>query len=93
MKTISNDVLKLYLKGETFNKLTYCKTYADYILFAASLAIQSLKGSDKTIAKKIMKQNCGKYENALIGYKDLFEKYLEPSKVKECLKCLYNYYN
>jgi len=93
MKTISNDVLKFYLKGETFDKLTYCNTYADYILFAASLAIQSLKGADKIIAKQIMNKKCGKYENALVGYKDLFEKYIDSSKVSECMQCLYNYYN
>ena len=93
MKSVSNDVLNMFLDGKSFDKIKYCKTYADYILFAASLAIKSLRGPDSIIAKKIMSQECGKYKNALDGYKDLFEKYIQADKIYECFNCLSYYYN
>lgn len=93
MKSVSNDVLNMFLDGKSFDKIKYCKTYADYILFAASLAIKSLTGPDKIIAKKIMNQKCGKYENALEGYEDLFKKFIDPNLFDICIECVYNFYN
>ncbi len=50
MKTISEDVFEFYKRGEKFDKMKYCKTYADYTLFAAILAITALKGKDRRIS-------------------------------------------
>jgi len=43
MKSISKYVLKKYTAGEGFDKNVYCQTYADYALFATTLAIKCLR--------------------------------------------------
>ena len=93
MTMVSPSVIEHYRKGEKFDKLKECKTYADYILFATVLAIQSLKGKDHEVAKKLMAIECYGYDNALEGYKDLFNKYVEPTYAKEAYDILLNFYN
>lgn len=93
MKSVSPSVIVHYRKGEKFDKLKECKTYADYILFATVLAIQSLKGKDHDVAKKLMDIECYGYDNALDGYQDLFNKYVEPAYAKEAYDILVNFYN
>lgn len=93
MKNVSTEVLNFYLNVQSFDKLKYCKTYADYILFAASLAIKSLKGEDSVIAKKIMSQQCGQYKNALEGYKDLFYKFIKSPFNYQCYNFLISVHN
>ena len=93
MTMVSPSVIEHYRKGEKFDKLKECKTYADYILFATVLAIQSLKGKDHEVAKKLMAIECYGYDNALEGYKDLFNKYVEPAYAKEAYDILLNFYN
>ena len=92
MKMVSPKVWASYLKGEKFDKLTDCKTYADYLLFAAVLAIQSLKGHFGKIATSLMETPCFEYENALDGYRILFSKYIDKSLSNEAYNVLYNYY-
>jgi len=86
MKSISNDVLNMYLNGDTFDKMKYVKTYADYLLFASSLAIKGLKSKYGFMAKKIMQDN-----NTLEGYKYLFNKYLDSNYSNICFECLEKY--
>lgn len=93
MKSVSPSVIEHYRKGEKFDKLKECKTYADYILFATVLAIQSLKGKDHDVAKKLMDIECYGYDNALDGYQDLFNKYVEPAYAKEAYDILVSFYN
>lgn len=92
MKTVSPEVLQFFLRGEKFDKIKYCKTYADYILFACVLAIKSLKSENYKVAKTAMMQKCYKYSNALEGYKDLFEKYIDPRYSSLCYEALLGFY-
>lgn len=92
MKTVSPEVLQFFLRGEKFDKIKYCKTYADYILFACVLAIKSLKSENYKVAKTAMMQKCYKYSNALEGYKDLFEKYIDPRYSNLCYEALLGFY-
>ena len=93
MKSVTPRVYEFYSKGEKFNKLTECKTNADYLLFAAVLAIQSLKGEHKKLAAYLMSQPCFGYESALAGYKDLFTKFIDPALAMKAYEILENYYN
>lgn len=90
---VSENVKDFFRRGEKFNKLTECHTYADYILFAAVLAIQALKGKDYEVAQSVMEMKCFNYDNALEGYQDLFNRYIEPSFAKEAYDILYSYYS
>lgn len=92
MKSVSPEVLNFYLKGEKFDKMKYCKTYADYVLFANILAITALRGKDRNIAKEALNLECFEYKNAIDGYKELFKKMIDPKLVDKCIKCLEGFY-
>lgn len=92
MSLISPRVFEYFSRGEKFNKMTECHTYADYLLFAAVLAIQSLKGKHKDVAAQLLETPCFGYENAMAGYRDLFIKYLDPSKALEAYDIFYSFY-
>ena len=92
MKQVSPEVLEFYLKGKKFDKMKYCKTYADYVLFANSLAITALRGKDRNIAKEAIDLECFGYKNAIEGYKDLFIKMIEPDLVDKCIECFEGFY-
>ena len=93
MKKVSPYVLKKYLNGESFDKIKYCKTYAEYMLFATSLAIKSLKSPLRKVAKEIMSKGVGKYKNSILGYEDLIKNYVDEKISGKCIKVLENYYN
>ena len=93
MKKVSPEVLEFYLKGKKFDKMKYCKTYADYVLFANILAITALRGEDRNIAKEALDLECFGYKNALEGYKDLFNKMIEPDLVDKCIECFEGFYH
>lgn len=87
MKSVSPEVMEFFKKGEKFDKMVYCKTYADYALFAAVLAIQALKGKDREIALDAMSHyKCSRptekgkvqYDNAIDGYDDIFSILVNP---------------
>lgn len=92
MKSISPRVFEFFSKGQKFNKMTECHTYADYLLFAAVLAIQSLKGKHRELAAKLMKSPCFGYKNAMEGYRELFRKYLDPKLALEAYDIFYGFY-
>ena len=108
MKAISPDVLEFYKKGEKFDKMKYCKTYADYTLFAAVLAITALKGQDRNLALDAMQNyQCTRpiynengdivsekqYDSAIEGYDDIFSILLDPKDKKMCIDVLRGFYN
>ncbi len=92
MTKVSPEVWKFFSKGEKFDKLKYCKTYADYTLFASVLAIQALKGQDRDIAKAAMELKANGYESALEGYKDIFSKLVQPEYSKKAFEVLDGFY-
>ena len=65
-----------FYHGQKFNK-TVCKTYADYIMFAATLATQTIRQYGE-LGKVAFKQPGYGYESILEGFKDVFEKCLNP---------------
>lgn len=107
MKSISPEVLEFFKKGEKFDKMKYCKTYADYTLFAAVLAIQALKGKDRALAldamgnykcsRRVKDENGNEveklYENAIEGYDDIFGIILSDKDKKTCMNVLEGFYN
>lgn len=72
-------------RGEKFNKLQLCSTYAEYFLFAATLAVNGCVHHGD-IAKKAMAQMCYSYEengetihtDAVDGYCHIFRTHLHP---------------
>lgn len=93
MKLVSPDVWKFYSNGEKFDKLKYCKTYADYTLFASVLAIQALKGKDRELAKLAMEFKANGYETALQGYKDIFSRLIQPEYSDKSFEVLQSFYD
>jgi len=99
---VSPEVWEFFKKGEKFDKMKFCKTYADYTLFAAVLAITSLKGKDRILAKHALELPCKgsyiegrerkQYSSALEGYKDIFIKLIEEEKAKKAFNILEDYY-
>lgn len=92
MKSISPEVWDFYSKGQKFDKLKYCKTYADYTLFAAILAIEALKGKDREVAKIAMNIEANGYKSALAGYGDIFSKLVAPEYADKAFEVLNGYY-
>jgi len=92
MKSVSPEVWEFYSKGQKFDKLKYCKTYADYTLFAAILAIEALKGKDRDVARIAMDIEANGYESALSGYKDIFSKLVAPEYADKAFEVLNGYY-
>lgn len=93
MSSVSPDVWEFFSKGEKFDKMKYCKTYADYTLFAGILAIQALKGEDRQIAKAAMDLKCNGYQSALEGYKDIFSRLIESRYSEMAYKVLKGFYD
>lgn len=93
MKTVSPEVWAFFEKGEKFDKMKYCRTYADYTLFASILAIQALKGKDRLVAKAAMDLECNGYESALDGYKDIFSKLIQSEYSERAFAVLKGFYD
>lgn len=108
MKSISPDVLEFYKKGEKFDKMKYCKTYADYTLFAAVLAITALRSQDRNLALDAMQNyqctrpiynengdiiDVKQYNSAIEGYDDIFSILVDPKDKKMCMDVLKGFYN
>lgn len=72
-KALSSDfVWECFHKGEKFDKAKFCQTYADYIIFAATLATSCIKKYG-AIAKTALMQPAYGYESSLEGFKQIFE--------------------
>lgn len=87
---ISPDVWHWYSEGQKFNKLKYCTTYDEYILFSGMLAIYSIKKYGQ-IAKWLFKQPGFDYPSILIGFHDIFYELLLPEDAKMAYQIMYAY--
>lgn len=85
--TIKPELFEFYRNGQWFNKIELCKSYAEYILFAATLAMKSIKKYGE-IAKSAMKLPCYGYASAVDGYIDLFYKYMSKEDAFKASKIL-----
>lgn len=76
-------------RGEKFNKMELCHTYAEYFIFAAMLAVNACIHHGE-IAKKAMATHCYSYNqecvtvysDAVDGYCRIFEQHLHPEDAK-----------
>lgn len=92
MKDVSDDVLKYYLNNEKFDKFKYCKTYADYLLYAIILLIISLENNGNNREKII---EIIDKENSITKYTELMKKYINQPVSETCilhLKQMYEFY-
>ena len=76
-KAFSDFVWEHFKSGEKFDKMIYCTTYAEYILFAATLATSCIKRYG-VLAKTALHQPGYGYPSILEGFKDVFSKTLYP---------------
>lgn len=75
-KTVTNPQIWVWLSnGEKFDKFKYCHTYADYILFAATLATNCIKQYGE-MAKECFLTPAYGFESRLEGFDITFEKCL-----------------
>lgn len=93
MKEVSPEVFEFFKKGQKFDKMKYCKTYADYTLFAAVLSIEALRGQDRDIAKAAMNISSHGYKNTLEGYNAVFDSLVGEKYKEDCKKILAGFYN
>ncbi len=80
--TVSDYVFFHFKSGEKFDKMVWCHTYAEYVLFAATLATNCIKKYGN-IAKVALSQPGYGYSSILDGYHDVFEKTLSPKMVED----------
>ena len=74
---VSDFVFNHFKEGVKFDKMKYCGTYAEYVLFAATLATNCIKKYGE-IAKVALRQPGYGYGTILAGYKEVFSKTLTP---------------
>lgn len=86
---VSDFVFEHFASGEKFDKNKYCKTYAEYVLFAATLMTSCIKKYN--FAKELLLQPGYGYSSILDGYKDVFNKTLSPQMAEKAYKILCNY--
>lgn len=84
---IKPELWVFYENGQWFDKMKYCESYAEYVLFAATLAMKSIvKYGD--IAKNAMKKPSYTYPSAIKGYEDIFCKVMSPEDAAHAIKIL-----
>lgn len=86
-KVVSNYVFEHFRLGKKFDKMKYCHTYAEYVIFAATLATNCIKNYGD-IAKTALRQPGYGYSTILEGFKDVFNKTLTPTMAKEVYRIL-----
>lgn len=88
-RDLNPELLGYLERGEKFNKMTLCHTYAEYFVFAAMLAVNACNNVGN-IAKEAMKDKCYCYEgpngiqwlDAVDGYCHIFKKHLHEADAK-----------
>lgn len=85
-RTVSDFVLNHFASGEKFDKLKYCHTYGEYILFAATLMTSCIK--KYPFAKDLLLQPGYGYSSIWDGYRDVFEQTLDPQTSAHALQVM-----
>lgn len=86
---VSDFVFEHFASGEKFDKIKYCKTYAEYVLFAATLMTSCIKKYN--FAKELLLQPGYGYTSILDGYKYVFEHTLSNEMAKKAYMVLKQY--
>ena len=85
-KYVSDFVFNCFKNGQKFDKMKYCNTYAEYVLFSAVLFINSVNKYE--FARKIaLKEGYG-YDSIFEGFKYVFSKSLTGIMSKESYNIL-----
>ena len=88
-KAVSDYVWKHFCEGKKFNKLEYCTTYAEYILFATTLFINCITNYE-SVAKLAFSQLDYNIPSILESYHTIFQQTLSPKMEKEAYQILVN---
>lgn len=92
----SIELLGYLERGEKFNKMELCHTYAEYFIFAATLATYAYNQAPE-LAKAAMQDRCYLYEDenghehwlsAVDGYCRIFEKHVRPDVAKHACEIM-----
>ena len=86
---VSERVWEFFKKREKFDKMKYCHTYAEYILFASTLATDAVHRLGK-IARDIMYAPGYGYTSILEGYKHIFNEVLSKEMAPEAYAIFVN---
>lgn len=81
MTQVSPEVWEHYERGETFDKIKLCQTYADYFLFAMTLGMNYLQHDDpvvRNLAKKCYAITNENGKTVAEAYRDILEKHVDP---------------
>lgn len=85
----SDYIWKCFKEGKKFDKKKYCKTYADYVLFVATLVTNSIV-KYPSIAKTAFTQPGYGYNTILDGFKQTFDVTLTADDAKRAYEVLKN---
>lgn len=86
---VSKFVFDHFVSGEKFDKMKYCHTYGEYVLFAATLMTSCIKKYN--FAREILLQPGYGYPSILAGYKKVFEATLPSEMAEKAYKVLCEY--
>lgn len=81
-----------YAKGQKFDKMQYCKTYADYILFAGTLATGCITKYNEVAKTALMQPGYG-YPTILKGFEETFDATLTKADAGRAYAVLYGMLN
>lgn len=84
---VSDFVFEHFMAGEKFDKMKYCTTYGEYIIFAATLATNCIKRYPD-IAKIALLQKDENGKTILVRYKEVFEATLNPEMAEKAFAVL-----
>lgn len=84
---VSNYVFEHFKAGEKFDKMKYCTTYGEYVIFAATLATNCIK-QYTDIAKVALMQRDENGKTILERYNDIFQETLQPEMAKKAFAVL-----
>lgn len=88
---VSEFVFEHFAFGDKFDKIRYCKTYAEYVLFAATLMTSCIRKYN--YAKELLHLPGYGYTSILEGYKHVFETTLNPEMAEKAYSILLQYAN
>ena len=84
---IKPELWAFYEQGQWFDKMKYCESYAEYVLFAATLAMKSIVKYGNIAKKAMLKPSYG-YASALQGYEDIFNQVMSSEDANHAINVL-----
>lgn len=85
---ISPEIWQWFSEGQKFDKLKHCTTYDEYIIFSATLAVNTIKQYGKMV-QDLFKQPGFGYPSILAGFHDIFYELLLPEDAMWAYQIMY----